>query len=351
MMHQYIEQQLAAHPSIMPQDIIKMCFQAAYGAEHLLRDIDRVHTYFDNEYENCKETNEPIIEMLADDVCRVNLGAWKKHKLPPKWLFDMFVQAASTKMENSQEKFFSYIDEWEKAILELQPPSLRYQDFKAYVGGYIADSENGQPYAVHHSQNYRDAEHPAYRVVSGAFIKIAQICSRIKLGQSPYVIAFDGRSGAGKTTIVAGLESVVGSEIVCMDDFFLPQALRTPERLAEPGGNIHYERFKEEVLPNLSKGEPFTYQVFDCISMSIISTKTVNAANIIAVEGAYSHHPIFGNYMDMKVFVDIHPADQIKRIIARDGKNAANMFLNRWIPMEEKYLAEFDVKENADLVL
>ena len=32
-----------------------------------------------------------------------------------------------------------------------------------------------------------------------------------------------------------------------MDDFFLPMELRTAERLEEPGGNVHYERFSAEV--------------------------------------------------------------------------------------------------------
>ena len=42
-----------------------------------------------------------------------------------------------------------------------------------------------------------------------------------------------------------------------MDDFFLPPALRTPERRSEPGGNVHYERFLTEVLPNLRSEDLF----------------------------------------------------------------------------------------------
>ena len=32
-----------------------------------------------------------------------------------------------------------------------------------------------------------------------------------------------------------------------MDDYFLQPYQRTEERLAEPGGNVDYERFKEEI--------------------------------------------------------------------------------------------------------
>ena len=50
-----------------------------------------------------------------------------------------------------------------------------------------------------------------------------------------------------------------------MDDFFLPFELRTAERLKEPGGNVHYERFIDEVVSKLSAGEPFEYGVFRCV--------------------------------------------------------------------------------------
>lgn len=71
------------------------------------------------------------------------------------------------------------------------------------------------------------------------------------------VIAMDGRAAAGKTTLAEELAVTLGGAVVHMDDFFLPGELRTPERLAAPGGNVHAERFVEEVLPYLRRGEAF----------------------------------------------------------------------------------------------
>lgn len=71
------------------------------------------------------------------------------------------------------------------------------------------------------------------------------------------VIAMDGRAAAGKTTLAEELAVTLGGAVVHMDDFFLPGELRTPERLAAPGGNVHAERFAEEVLPYLRRGEAF----------------------------------------------------------------------------------------------
>lgn len=58
-----------------------------------------------------------------------------------------------------------------------------------------------------------------------------------------------------------------------MDDFFLPPELRTAERLSQPGGNVHYERFSAEVADGILRGKPFEYSVFDCSIMGVSGKK------------------------------------------------------------------------------
>ena len=57
------------------------------------------------------------------------------------------------------------------------------------------------------------------------------------------IIAIDGRCASGKSTLSEDVKNTLDVNIVRMDDFFLPLSLRTPERFALPGGNVHYERF------------------------------------------------------------------------------------------------------------
>ena len=64
---------------------------------------------------------------------------------------------------------------------------------------------------------------------------------------SPFIIAIDGRAASGKSTLAQQLGELLDADVIHMDDFFLPPSLRTKERLSEPGGNVHYERFAEEV--------------------------------------------------------------------------------------------------------
>ena len=135
-----------------------------------------------------------------------------------------------------------------------------------------------------------------------------------------------------------------------MDDFFLPPALRTPERRSEPGGNVHYERFLTEVLPNLRAGRPFSYRRFDCSRMTLGEEIPVENSGYVFVEGAYSCHPVFGDYMDRRVFLDIDGKTQEERIRKRNGEDRLQDFLQLWIPLEEAYFQTFSPWEKADYI-
>ena len=49
-----------------------------------------------------------------------------------------------------------------------------------------------------------------------------------------------------------------------MDDFFLRPEQRTLKRLAEPGGNVDWERFLSEVLVPVRQGKAAVYRPYDC---------------------------------------------------------------------------------------
>ncbi len=168
--------------------------------------------------------------------------------------------------------------------------------------------------------------------------------------QARVLLVMDGMSCAGKTTATQALSRRWNAPVVHMDDFYLPRDLRVPERLAEPGGNVHYERFLEEVLPHLAAGEAFSYRVFDCGTMEYGGLAHIPAAAVTIVEGAYAMHPVFGDYGDITVFFSIDPETQMQRVSRREpGKE--DDYESRWIPMENAYHAAFRTRERADIVL
>ena len=69
------------------------------------------------------------------------------------------------------------------------------------------------------------------------------------------IVAIDGMTGSGKSTLAKELAEIYNSPIFQADDYFLPPELRTEERLNEPGGNIHYEKMKKEIIDILVKAK------------------------------------------------------------------------------------------------
>ncbi len=156
-------------------------------------------------------------------------------------------------------------------------------------------------------------------------------------------------AASGKTTLAALLQEDFCCAVVHMDDFFLPGQLRTPQRLAQPGGNVHYERFAADVTPNLGRGAAFSYAPFDCRSMAYAPAVTVPSRSLTVVEGAYSLHPALGASYDLKVYLTVPREKQRARILKRSGPELCRRFLEEWVPMEDAYNAAFGIQQSCDL--
>lgn len=333
-------EQIQHYPESKIQDLVKFAYQAAWGPAHGVGDRELAWKYFSREFSMAEtEDNVPLFEVISPDYCRVNLGAWKKAGLPEKWLFNMFCASAEN-LPDSQQFFNDYICQLGELLGERKDELDNFM--KQYQGG-----------AIHHSAHYHRRYRPAYRLVNIRFITALPVL--IEAAKMPEkavsIIAIDGKAASGKTTLARQLALILNAEVIHMDDFFLPTELRTMSRLTEPGGNIHYERFKTEVLPGLTQKKPFAYHRFDCSKMQLGEIRNIAVSRWRIVEGAYSLHPVFGDYADLKVFFDISPTEQMKRICKRNGEEMAQIFVNRWIPMEEKYIKTFDIKAKADIII
>lgn len=157
----------------------------------------------------------------------------------------------------------------------------------------------------------------------------------------PFVIGIDGRCGAGKSTLAQRLSQIYNGGVIHMDDFFLPPSLRTTERLDEPGGNVHYERFINEVaLPLRKSRATVSYRRFDCGIMDYSDEIKISTDNMVIIEGSYALHPKIEEHIEiynMKLFCTVDPELQKQRILARNGEDSYKNFRDKWIPMEERY--------------
>lgn len=165
----------------------------------------------------------------------------------------------------------------------------------------------------------------------------------LKTDKDLILVAIDGRCGCGKTTLGNYLTEIFDCNLFHMDDFFLQNHQRTPERLSEAGGNVDYERFWKEVLCPVEKKRSVSYRPFSCATRTIGSGTVMEPKRLNIVEGSYCQHPYFGDIYDLKIFMDIDAEVQYKNIVARNGQEKAKMFRDVWIPKEELYFQTFQI--------
>ena len=163
-------------------------------------------------------------------------------------------------------------------------------------------------------------------------------------GKERIIVAIDGPCASGKTTLAAELSARLSCPVIHMDHFFLRPEQRTPERLAEPGGNLDRERFKAEVLAPLRAGTEVSYRPFVCSAMTLGEPISIPHASVTVIEGSYSCHPDLRESYDLRLFTTIGKTEQEQRLLLREGEAKLAVFKARWIPMEEAYFKAFDVK-------
>ncbi len=166
----------------------------------------------------------------------------------------------------------------------------------------------------------------------------------------PFLLAIDGRCAAGKTTLAGRLAKEWDCGVIHIDDFYLPFPLRTKEQMAQPGGNIDFDRLLREVILPLRDGRPAVWRPYDCHRDRFFPAQRLDPGGITIVEGAYSCHPRLAEYYSCRIFLDISPAAQLERIRLRD-MDSLDAFLQTWIPREESYFESLGIRARCDLVL
>lgn len=163
--------------------------------------------------------------------------------------------------------------------------------------------------------------------------------------------AIDGMSASGKSTLGFYLKEVFECNLFHMDDFFLQNHQRTAERLSEIGGNVDYERFKDEVLVPILSKQAVLYRPFCCNIREIQGEIEIPFKRLNIIEGSYSQHPYFDDVYRLRVFTEIPNELQIERIRNRNGEMMLERFLSEWIPKEKVYFETFQIKEKSHLLI
>jgi uridine kinase len=335
------------YPKMEIQDMLKYIFQSSFGCEHMVSSEGFAIDYIKKEYASTVKGDNPLTDALDGEYSRVSLSYLDKEGLSAETLGRLFYLSAKKETQGKENL--------EKKLLTLKElvndgalPFSTYETEK--IINEWADS--GYP-AIHHSDAFRNEYHPAYRVIDNKYVGLLPLLAEIdkRLNKGSVIMAIEGGSASGKSTLADTLQSIYGCNVFHTDDFFLRPEQRTPERLNEVGGNLDRERFLDEVLIPLREGKDVNYRKFNCTSMKIEDEITFEPSKLTVVEGAYSMHPELREYYDSSVFLDVDSKVQRERILQRNSGSMAQRFFDEWIPLEEVYFSEMNIKEHCNMVI
>lgn len=342
---QMLLQQCERYPALQSGDLIKALHQSVFGCGHLVSGEADGLTYLEKEAQTARCA---AVEPLGMYFCRVHLGILNETGLTAQTLFRLFCLSGQSLCGSEEEA-----EEGISALMELSEEGALPVPSAELNSAVCTWREAGYP-ACHHSPAFRAAYAPAYRVVRRTYAQAIPLLARIDrlMAQKERVtVAIEGGSASGKTTLAALLQKVYGCSVFHMDDFFLRPEQRTAERLSEPGGNVDRERFYQEVLVPLASGEDVVFRRYDCQTQSLGNPQCTVPRALNVVEGAYSMHPLLAPFYDLRVFMDISPELQEKRLFSRNGAVGAQNFLHRWIPLENAYFDALKPAARCDLIL
>ena len=343
---EYLLDQCERYPALEPGDLLKGLHQSTFGCGHFVMDQAAGLALLRRELETPDLRVD--VEPLDGPYCRVHLGYLKETGLAPETLFRLFVLSAEEPSGGT-----AALEEKLAALLSLAEAGKLPFPLEETAAAVETWRKAGFP-ACHHSERFREAYHPAYRVIGREFLWLLPLLAAIdqkRAVRDRVTVAIEGGSASGKTTLAALLTNIYDCNVFHMDDFFLRPEQRTAERLAEPGGNVDRERFYEEVLRPLTEGRGVQYRRYDCQTQQVLPPVMIAPKALNIVEGAYSMHPALADSYDLSAFLRISPALQRSRIQKRNTPEMAERFFNCWIPLEQHYFEKTDAAARCDLIL
>lgn len=333
------------YPAMTPQDGVKLIYQNEFGGGHLVTDpmesLERLRTEY---FAAPRAPSAPLAEEIGNGLVRIMLAGLDPEEYPLEALNADFVRSARLH-RGSREAFLNKLDVL-RALAEEEVFGFSLQELEDYLRPYVAA---GCP-PVSHSEGYRTAYRPSYRVVlrSACLPLLVREAQALSAARGRTIVALDGRCASGKTTLAVELARRYGWSVVHMDHFFLRPEQRSPERYARPGGNVDHERFLKEVLLPLRLGERAVYRPFDCHRQKLLPPLPFEPGPVVLVEGSYACHPALWDCYDIRAVLTVDPQVQMERIIRREGGDCAQVFREKWIPLEERYFSAFEVERRCD---
>lgn len=151
----------AAYPLMQPQDVVKLVYQNEFGSGHFIRDENECLERLKREAESVSaDENIPFSTDIGNGVMRVNLNCAQKDSISPDELNAAFI-ALSREHTGSVDRF----------VKKLAAVSARFDEIGfgfplEALEAYLSEYEKAGYPPVSHSEIYRAAYKPSYRLTA-----------------------------------------------------------------------------------------------------------------------------------------------------------------------------------------
>ncbi|MBU0513004.1 MAG: hypothetical protein KJ638_15060 [Chloroflexi bacterium] len=192
---------------------------------------------------------------------------------------------------------------------------------------------------------------------------IAEIKRLLSSQPAPIVVALDGGSCAGKSTLASLIESQLDTALIHLDDFFLADVpddqwdiFTIEERLKYV---FDWQRLRESAIEPLLVGKSAKWYAFDFES-GLRSDGTYGMqddpivqepADVILLDGAYSASPVLDDVIDLAILVDVPVDERHARLASREDEVFLKKWHIRWDPVEIYYFTRVRPRSSFDLVV
>jgi uridine kinase len=174
---------------------------------------------------------------------------------------------------------------------------------------------------------------------------------------APVLVALDGRSGVGKSTLASQVatEIAAGALVIDGDDFYRggDDAYWDALRPAEKVDLVIDWRRQRTLLEYFRRGEPATWQPYDWDADDgrLAAEITVGPAGVVILDGAYAARPELADLFSLRALLAVPRHVRRARLLQREGAHYRAEWEARWSEAEDFYFERLMPPSAFDLVL
>jgi uridine kinase len=172
----------------------------------------------------------------------------------------------------------------------------------------------------------------------------------------PILIAIDGHSAAGKSTLAAAVARPLEAVVIDGDEFYAGGTGEQWDAMSPQEKAAHCVDWRKQrpVLEALARGEGARWHAYDWEvgDGRLMEHPTIcPAGSVVILEGVYSARPELADLFQLRVLYDAPTHLRHQRWIKREGEGYLDDWARRWSEAEDWYFSHVMPTERFDLVL